>query len=229
MNWITQRFFLSALALVFAETAVAVSHSYVSSMRSSYKSYYFFDHRLVGYQGIGKSERNPASYSLIGSDNPYGLETLSEENKHDVVNTDWRGQGLRSTLGIELINFVIFDIGHTYRVLKSHQNSNETLQGSSLHGGMKIFFRAPLVNIEGGIGMMGSQMDARDGLATGTYYGTGTYRNLGLQYFYDSRLSITTSYTEYDERLTVGSGKDSFSNTKRLNLKSIDIGFRIWK
>ena len=139
----------------------------------------------------------------------------------------WQGYGLSTTAGLELNRFVQFVAGHTSLNLRANGDDLERLSGSRLHGGLRLSFSSPVGNLEFGGGFTGSRLDYQRNLETASFYGSGKYYSIGINYFLTSHLSVYSEVTYADEHLLRSSGVTATSSLDT-NSNLGTLGFRIW-
>lgn len=212
---------LLASGLCFPGTSLAQSasynHNYVNTMRSGAVSHFYVSQSLDGEYGKFSATSKPGS-SADAMASVGGIAPASDS---------WRGFGIGTAFGLEILKFVQFTGGHTFVSLRRNDDGLQTLSGSRLHAGAKFVFTAPLANLELGGGLLGSRMDLVQRLQRGDYYGSGMFYSLGMNYFLSSQVSIFGSVKTLQERL-VQTGGDSTYDTIRNNSTTIGTGFSIW-
>ena len=199
---------LSLLAplMVFTTQAQAYSHAYIDSTRSSTETHV---------------------YVTEGADAEYGRLHTNSDNKDYPVSQDWRGFGLRTAVGLEVMKFIQFDVAHTFVNMSSQNDSLEKMSGSRLTGGGRLVFSAPIGNLELGGGIIGSNLDYQKELLTATYSGSGIYYSLGLNYFMTSRVSMYGDATVIQENFVKTGGVAPVENMQS-NMTAMGFGFNLW-
>lgn len=201
------------LSLGHAEAALAQGHSYINYMRSSTTSYLFVQQSVDGEYG---------THSTVGDRlNADGSSTSFSESQY------WKGYGIGTTLGLELMKFIQFVGGHTFVNLRHNEDSLESLSGSRLHAGARAVFSAPVANLELGSGLQVSRLDYQKQLENGSFYGSGMYYSVGLNYFTSSKVSVYYEAKMSREHL-VRSGGSAAADAMDTNMTQMGFGFRIW-
>lgn len=197
--------------VAMSSVAKAESHNFINIMRSSTESHVFVQQSLDGE--IGSYEK-----ALRQSD-PGG----SGGSERQV----WRGYGIGTTAGIELMKFLQFTVGHSFINMRYRDDALESLIGSRVQTGMRAVFLSPIGNLEAGAGIQGARLDYQRQLEHASLVGNGIYYSLGLNYFLSSRLSVYFEAKNSEEHLVRNNGS--------ANLGSIDtettmmgLGFRLW-
>jgi hypothetical protein len=212
---------MSAAAFVFSGSVFAQSasynHNYVNTMRSGTVSHFYVSQSLDGEYGTFSATTKPGK----------SADALASAGGLGPSSDSWRGFGIGTAFGLEILKFVQFTGGHTFVSLRRNDDGLQTLSGSRLHAGAKFVFTAPLANLELGGGLLGSRMDFVQRLQRGDYYGSGVFYSLGMNYFLSSQVSIFGSVKTLQERL-VQTGGDSSFDTIRNQATSIGTGFSIW-
>lgn len=209
MNTVLRRmtpmlFALGAIVLGAASMAEASPHSYINEMRSGTVSHVYFQQSLEG------------EYGTYNVETPAGTAIQS-----------WKGYGIGTSVGIELMEFVQFTAGHTFLNMKYKDDSLESLSGSRLNAGVRFGFLSPVGNLEIGSGLLGSRLDYRRRLDNATFYGSGLYHSLSMNYFLSSRLSVYGTAKLSSENLVKNNGSADVSSIKT-NTTQMGLGFRIW-
>lgn len=137
----------------------------------------------------------------------------------------WKGYGLGTAIGLETFKFIQFQVGHTLVNLKN-KDALETLQGSRVYGGGRLSFLSPIGNLELGAGVQGSHLDYQKDLDTGSFYGSGVYWSLGVDYFMSQHISIYYEAKQTREHLVRGSGVGR--QGMDANSMLMGLGFRVW-
>lgn len=210
MSWKT-----ATILLVFslAPKANGQTHSYVNYMRSGSETYVFVQQGVEGEYG-----KHTAAVKEIGSD---GQETQKDVSQY------WKGYGIVTSVGLELLRFVQFVAGHTFVNMRYKDDALESLNGSRITAGMRLVFSAPVANLEAGAGLLGSRLDYQKQLQNASYYGSGNYYSLGLNYFLSSKISFYYEAKLESEHL-VRNGGSSLTEAIDTNMTLMGLGFRIW-
>ena len=206
--------FLSFFVIGFATQAKAQSHTYTNQMRSGDLTYIFFQQSIDGEFGSQKM-------TITNSQDGSPLTKPREESRA------WRGFGIGSSVGMEVLRFLHFQVGHTFVNLTGQDDGFASLSGSRLHAGGRAVFTSPISNLELGAGVLGSRMDYRRQLESSSLYGSGSYASFGLNYFVSPRLSIYGEGRVMQEHL-VRSGGSALEAPIDTKMTSMSAGFRIW-
>ena len=191
------------------------SHNLINTTRSSWNNHIFVSESVEGEFGTMHEEGDatPASGSTAAS-------TGVSEGK-------WQGYNTTTTLGLEVMKFIQFNISHSGVNMRSSKTSLEHLSGSRFSGGARFVFLAPIANLEAGGGVIGTRYDYQKDLETSGYYGSGYYYSLGMNYFMSERVSIFGVAKVISEH-SVKSGGNADANTLTANTTSIGAGFTLW-
>jgi len=196
--------------------AFGYSHAYINQFRSSTRSPIFVSQSLEGEYG---------QYSLRGKLIPDGSGTDGKVLGN--VKSNWRGIGLRTAVGLELMKFIQFIAGHTFINMRNQEDGLEQLEGSRLHAEAKVVFISPIVNLEVGGGASVTRADYQRALDNASFVGSGVYYSIGGNYFLSSRLSVFGKGKSFNDRLMRNSGSATISEiTTRTT--AVSMGFRIW-
>jgi hypothetical protein len=207
------RILLSLSACVLSSTAMAGSHSYITQMRSSTTSHVFVQQSVDGEYG---------RYTMAGSvTDDQGNKTPFEASQ------TWKGYGIGTTFGIEMMKFVQFVAGHTFVNMRYRDDALQSLNGSRMHAGARLAFQAPVVNLELGSGLQGSRLDYQNQLENASFYGSGMYYSLGINYFMSNSISVYAEAKQGREHLVRTGGKSSAEQIDT-NTTQMGLGFRIW-
>lgn len=198
--------------------SAAYNHNYVNTMRSGNVSHLFVSQSVDGEFG---------KFSATTKQGANSADAMASVGSLGPSSDSWRGFGIGTAFGLEVLKFVQFTSGHTFVSLRRNDDGLQTLSGSRLHAGAKFVFTAPLANLELGGGMLGSRMDFVQRLQRGDYYGSGLYYSLGLNYFLSSQVSVFGTLKTLQERL-VQTGGDSTYDTIRNSSTTVGAGFSIW-
>jgi len=139
----------------------------------------------------------------------------------------WKGYGIRTSAGLELMKFIQFSAGHTFVNMREKNDGLQSLRGSRLNGEAKLVFYSPVGNLEGGMGVLASRLDFQQGLEVGDYYGSGSYYSLGLNYFVTGNLSFFGGMKMIKENLVKNGGASKIENIKT-DTTSLGTGFSLW-
>lgn len=175
---------------LFSTNAFSQGHSYINRMRSGSVNKHVFVSQAASFDN-GKVNDNRAS-----------------------------GYGVYSQVGVEVMSFVQFSVGHTMVYIKD--NSEGQLNGSRMSAGLALSFDSPAGNLEFGAGSLLSRYD----YSAGSYYGNGYYYSIGANYFLNSNVSVITKIQKNTERLNKSSG--SGGNTLSTELMNGTLGFSLW-
>lgn len=205
---------LPIFVALLAQTVRAESHSYVNLMRSSTESHVFVQQSLDGE--FGRYE------AVYGASNDGGDH--QQPGSHRQL---WKGYGIGTTVGIELLKFIQFTTGHSFINMRYKEDSLESLIGSRVHAGMRTVFLSPVGNLELGAGLQGSRFDYQKQLDHGSFVGNGVYYSLGINYFISSRLSLY-----YEGKMTqdhlVRNGGSAVVESINTDTTVMGLGFRLW-
>lgn len=197
----------------WSQVSLAQGHSYINHMRSSTTSHVFIQQSVEGE--YGKVVSSGIKTDEIGA-------TVS--TKQDQF---WKGYGIGTSIGIELLKFVQFTAGHTFVNLRYRDDALERLSGSRLNAGLRLSFLAPVGNLEVGGGLLGSRLDYQKQLENASFYGSGFYTSLGLNYYMNSRVSFYFEGKMNQENLVRNSGS-SVTSDMQSSTTLMGVGFRIW-
>lgn len=191
------------------------SHNLINTTRSSWNNHIFVSQAIEGEFGSMKEEgeAKPASGSTAAS-------TGISEGK-------WQGYNTTTTLGLEVMKFIQFNVAHSNVNMRSSKSGLEHLTGSRFSGGARLVFLAPIANLEAGGGVIGTRYDYQKDLGTAGYYGSGYYYSLGLNYFISDRVSFFGQAKVISEH-SVKSGGDAEASTLTANTTNMGIGFTLW-
>ena len=199
--------------LFSASNVFADAHDYVNSRRSSMVSHVYVQQGIEGEFG---------SYSTKGT-----KQSESGDNESYSDGQDWKGYNFGTAVGIEVIKFVQFSIGHSFINMQHRDDSNESLRGSRMNAGLKLVFTAPVFNLELGTGVQGSRLDYQRQLEHAMFHGSGFYQEVAFNYYLNSQISVYFSARLAKEHLARTAGS---SNVKDMDTDTTVMGggLRIW-
>lgn len=198
---------------LWSQVSLAQGHSYINYTRSSTYSHVFVQQSVEGEYGKVVSTGSKADES--------GAMVSTTSNQF------WKGYGIGTSVGIELMKFVQFTAGHTFVNLRYRDDALERLSGSRLNAGMRLSFLAPVGNLEVGAGLLGSRLDYQKQLENASFYGSGYYTSLGINYYMNSRVSVYFEAKMNQENLVRSSGSSVTTNMQS-GTTLMGAGFRIW-
>lgn len=187
-----------------------LQHEYINSMRSSLYNYIFVN---IGLEG------EFASLNIVEKQLILNVNTLDK--------TQWKGYGIKNEVGIELIKFVQFYIGHSALNLKSYNGDLRSLSGSRLNSGINFVFNGPLGDLQFGGGVLVSKLDYQKFANRASVLGSGYYYLIGYNYFLSTSVSINTQIKQIEEKLTRDNGDSNIKSIKG-NSISVSSGFSLW-
>lgn len=199
--------------LALATPSLAQSHAYYNYTRSSTESKVFFQQAVDGEYGQHTVSGNTTNED--GSKTPY------ESTQY------WKGYGINTSLGLELMKFIQFTAGHTFVNLRHKDDALESLNGSRVNAGIRAVFLAPVANLELGTGLLGSRLDYQKQLENASFYGSGLYYSLGLNYFMSSRISVYYE-AKMDKEHLVRNGGSTGVDAMDTEMTLMGLGIRIW-
>jgi hypothetical protein len=204
---------LAVLAVMFgAQTALADSHDYINSRRSSMVSHVFVQQGVEGEYG---------AYSTKG------VETTDAGSRTYRDSQAWKGYNLGTTVGIEVIKFVQFTLGHSFINMQHQDDRLESLRGSRVQAGLKMVFMAPIFNLELGSGLTGSRLDYQRQLENAMFHGSGYYQEAGISHYLSSQISVYFSARMSKEHLARTAGSSDVRDMDT-NTTVMGAGVRIW-
>lgn len=201
----------------FAQTLASGNHNFVNTMRSANVSHTFVSQSIDAEFGKFSGKVAPSRNAAVG----LALDGAGS------TSDSWRGFGIGTNFGLEVMKFIQFTGGHTLVSLRRNDDGLQTLSGSRFNAGARFVFMAPLANLELGGGIIASKMDLVQRLDRANYYGSGMYYSMGMNYFLSSQVSVFGSIKTVQENLVKGSGNTSF-DTIRNDSTTIGAGFSIW-
>lgn len=207
MNGMLNKLLLAVAVLgpIFAaSTARAESHEYINYMRSSTESHFFVEQSLEG------------EYGKYKANSPGGM-----------TDQFWKGYGIGTSIGIELMKFVQFTAGHTFINMRYKEDALESLSGSRLNAGLRLSFLSPIGNLEAGGGVLGGRYDYQKQLENASFYSSGMYYSLGVNYFLSSRVSIYAEGKMNREHMGRDGGS-AVTTDMDSDATQMGAGFRIW-
>lgn len=200
-----------------AQAASSGNHNFVNTMRSGAVSHMFVAQSLdLEFGNFSGKVDTGNSADAIG-----GLEALGPSSD------SWRGFGIGTNFGLEVLKFIQFTGGHTYVSLRRNDDGLQTMSGSRFNAGARFVFMAPLANLELGGGILASRMDFVQRLQRAEFYGSGLYYSVGMNYFLTSQVSVFGTVKTIQESFVRGSGDSSFKAIEN-QTTSIGTGFSIW-
>ena len=202
-----------AVSVALAPAAAAQTHNYINMMRSSTESHLFVQQSLDGEYGKYTTEGDVATEGG-------GHKTFSQTNF-------WKGYGIGTSIGLEVLKFVQMVAGHTFVNLRYKDDALESLNGSRLTAALRLVFLAPIGNLEAGSGITGARLDYQKQLDNASFYGNGVYYSLGLNYFVNGRVSFYYEAKTQREHL-VRNGGNASVDTIDTDATLMGVGFRIW-
>ncbi len=206
MNYMTHRFIAVVafgVAVATASPAQASSHSYINQMRSSVRTNVLVSQGIEGEYGSYRAKSSTESFSQ-----------------------NWQGYGFRSGLGLEVMKFVQFNVGHTFSNMSNAGSNVERMIGSKVFAETRLVFMAPLANLELGGGILGSRLDYQRAADVASFYGSGLYYSLGLNYFMSPSVSVYGTAKLNQENLMKSSG--AAADNFKTNTTALGLGFSLW-
>ncbi|MEZ4743697.1 MAG: hypothetical protein R3B45_14845 [Bdellovibrionota bacterium] len=203
--------------IISSNFAYGYSHSYINTFRSSANSSIFVSQSLDGEYG---------NFTLTGK---LDDEDLNEASPGDTISDRslWRGIGLSTSVGLELMKFIQFSVGHTFINMRSQDDAREQLEGSRIHADTKLVFGSPIGNLEAGFGASIIRADYQKLLESSSFVGSGLFYSLGGNYFLTSRFSIFARGKIFKDHLMRNSGS---ARVQQIDTETtaVSLGFRIW-
>ncbi len=218
MKQVSKIGFTSLGLSLFATNTFAqnVSHNYINTTRTSYKSKIFVSQAVEGEYGSMKQGNGASTDAVTAS-----TSTATNNQKK------WQGYNLTSTLGLEVMKFIQFNVAHSSVNLRSSKSSLEKLDGSRFTGGVRLSFLAPVANLELGGGVIGTRYDYQKDLETSDFYGSGVYYSIGMNYFTSDQVSVFAVAKLIDEH-SVKSGGNSSTDTLSMQSTNLGVGISLW-
>ncbi len=174
------------IALFLISTSALADHQGWSGWRgSSYSN---------SFQFITESE-------YIHSDTKFETTRVDEQGVESVETSSrvYKGLGLKTSLGTELVRFVRFSVYHLYRDL-SH-NPSTSLRGSEVGGETKLNFYGPVVNLQLGLGLDVSRLNHQSIDGSTMYFGSGYTGSVGIERFIAPKASVVFTVKAQQENL----------------------------
>lgn len=198
------KLFASILSTFVFSSSVLAQHALIDRMRPSSSSI-FVTQAIEGEYGSFKKKS--------------GAEPNLAKNS-------WRGYGVRSGVGLEVMKFTQFSLSHTMLSLRSHDSSLENIRGSRLAADVSFTFSAPLANIQFGLGATAAQLDYQNSDQSSSLLGSGYYQTMGFNYFVSSSLSIQVIGKRLMSHYSSSSGSalDALDTTT----DNLSLGFSLW-
>jgi len=203
--FVVQSGVIAVLLNSVSSAAFAGSHSFINSQRSSIESHVFVSQEVEGSYGQKKTS---------------SLDDVAETHF-------WSGFGFRNALGIEIMKFIQFSASHTFVNDRNRDNSLERLSGSRVAADLKLEFTSPIGNLEAGSGLTAARLDYQKQLDSASFYGTGMYYSLGLNYFVSSRVSVYGNARLYRDNMIKTGGSSEVENI-RSNSTAVGFGVSLW-
>jgi len=205
-HWIRR---IAMLAVLFGMAPVTqagdYSHAYIDSTRSGMVTHYY----------IGSSIENEATKFVITRD---GKET--SEN--------WRGYGLNTELGMELLKFMRISLNHAFMTAKSESARGVDTTGSRFGVSNYFIFSSPIGNLEMGGGLNVSRYEFQEGYDRANIYGENTYFGLGVNYYLSYGSSVFVRFRSGSDNGTYGSGPAIMESMKGKS-EGISVGMCLWQ
>lgn len=158
---------------------------------------------------------NATTTSITKTTNDLGDETVQQKSQ------SFRGSAIKIATGIELARFARFEVFSSHKDLT--ENLNSSLRGVEAGGAANISFYGPVVNIQFGLGILGSRLHKQDKEEGTIYYGTGFFGSVGLERFIAQKASVIFSVKGSEQTL---SPEKQNSETK-LNFKELSAGLAL--
>ena len=211
-NFVKSLMVTVGMGMVLSESsAYGFSHKYLNQTRSGTKTNVFVSQGVEGEYG---------KYTLNSKD-----EAANGASRSGVQN--WQGYGLRTAVGVEVMKFIQFSANHTLSNMRTGGGAVQRLSGSKLGGEVRFVFESPLGNLEAGAGALGSRLDYQKAAEFASYYGSGTYYTMGVNYFMTPSVSVFGQAKMFQENLVRTSGPESLGDF-RTNTTAVGAGFSLW-
>lgn len=181
------------------------SHSYIENTRSGMVTHYY----------IGSSIENESAKVLITRN---GKE--SQEN--------WRGYGLNTELGMELLKFMRISVNHAFMTAKSETAKGVDTTGSRAGVSNYFIFSSPIGNLEMGGGLNLSRYEFQDGYDRANIYGENTYFGLGVNYYLSYSSSVFVRFKSGSDSGTYGNGP-AIMESMEGKTQAVSLGMCLWQ
>ena len=212
----------AALASFLAfPTKAQAGNEYVNYMRSSTTTYIFVQEAVEGE--YGRHVSSSATPAPAAGDTSTPSTPAASNSKGDW----WQGVGFDTSIGLEVLKFFQLVAGHTFVNDRLSSDNGTTLTGSRLHAGGRLDFESPVCNLELGGGLLGSSMQYTAGADRGSFYGSGIYYSLGLNYFTSERVSFYYEAKFSNEHLVKSTGSTQVQSIDT-SMTGMSLGFRLW-
>ena len=161
--------------------ALAYTHNYINSNRSSLDNHVFVTQGVDGEFG---------SFTGTGDKETVKVDEEGQPAKDYPARQLWKGYGIRTGLGVEVFKFLQFGVTHTFVNLRAQENALERLSGSRVSADGTLSFESPLGNLNLGGGFLASRLDYQKKLENAGFYGSGMFYSFGWNYFMTSQVSV---------------------------------------
>lgn len=171
----------------------------------------------------------PSSSSLLVTqaiEGEYGSFAKVTGGDQALQKNNWRGYGVRSSVGLEVMKFTQFSLSHTMLSLRSNESNLENLRGSRIGAEVSFTFSAPLANIQFGLGATAAQVDYQKGEQNASLLGSGYYQSMGFNYFLNSNLSVLVLGKRLMSHYSSSSGPAL--DTLETTTDNVSLGFSLW-
>lgn len=168
------------------------------------------------YQYITETQAVNASTLLTSK----SLDQFDEQVENQQAQS-FRGSAVKIGAGIELVRFVRFEAYSLHKDLS--ENLNSSLRGVEVGGTASVSFYGPVVNIQFGLGLLGSRLHKQSQTEGSIYYGTGYAGILSFEKFIARRASVLFSIKGSEQSFS--SERQSFES--KLEMKEISAGFAL--